>query len=470
MGSAFSVGSYYRSHPIPDDWDGKPEDYEALKIVIRERMENSKELYQLLHGVQMIITRRNSAKASTEFIEYGYADLINTVIEKKYLNSDILAIATIILSHIIEASPDCGYPMVHTHKCLKTLSDVLPKLYRKSSIIQVLATMCDLGQYYGDAGDLNPDELYQRLLKLISKHSDAPSLCSSAVTVIAYTLVGRKEDNIPRFLGYGGVEAVCNLFSAYISNDTVAFACSNVLSVLSLQPASARDVVQMGGIELLVEYVRTRRDPEALAASIHALQNILWESTSTRLRALNLGLVAAVRDATGGGAQIAQYIGYSALCLATLFSVDATFKRGEERAAAVEALDYLKTRDGANKRVLHALSIINRVEDPRACGCREAGVCSRTRIDKCKEHGGFMYCEKCGVPQFMFRCATCSDPLKVYCLACKERCHKGHKGETFFFTAHCDCENKECCCPPPSHHPLSSTSLSSGNNNNNDDK
>ena len=253
---------------------------------------------------------------------------------------------------------------------------------------------------------------------------------------------------------------MCGLLSEYIANGTVAFNCSSVLGVMSLQPASARDVVQMGGIELLVECVRRQRDPEALAAAIHALQNILWESASTRLRALNLGVVDAIREVTAPERAAALFVGYAALCLATLFAVDATFKR-PERAAAAAVLSSLGMRFGGNMRVTHALSIISRAEDERACECRERGVCSRKRIEKCKEHGGFMYCEKCGVPQFLFRCATCADPLKVYCLACKERCHKGHKGETFFFTAHCDCENEDCCSPCENN--------SNNNNNGNDD-
>lgn len=447
MGGVFSVEGYYRNKGYPKEWGGKPEEYEALKEIMYERIGKPNEIYQMLLGIDTFVSKGiNKSTFAKEFVSYGYVDLVSDIVKKYWLNDDILIMSFTLLRNMAEASSDAGTVMVHSYGSLKLLLDIIPKLIKENLVGYCTASICILSQFYSALADVDAETLYKRMFKLIAKYNSNVSICSSAVTSMAYTLNAQKNVNIPLFVKLGGTEKICSLFSTYITNDNLVFYCATVLSILSFAPGGALDVVQMGGIELLIEYVKTGNDPDSLGNCIHALQNIFWESTSTRLRALDLGVVNAVERVAHFGGSVRGYVGFIALSMATLFAVDATFKRGE-RERALNIVNYLFSCYSDNKRVEHGLSILSRREDPRACKCRNAQVCSRTEIKKCGAHGGFMYCEKCGVPQFMFKCTTCGDPFKVYCLVCKERCHKGHKGETFFFTAHCDCENSECCTP-----------------------
>lgn len=451
MGNTFSVTGFYRNKSIPSDWSGLPEEYEALKSLMYEYMDKNNELYQMLYGVYGALKKSNGPRYAREFVEYGYIELINEIIKKKYLNYDILSMAFTVLRNIIDAFYESGYTMVNECMCLKVVSEVVQKLVKKDSLICATTFMSTLAQFYTSNNDIDVNDLYPQLLKLMQKHHDNITICSSVMTIFTFTLNPGNVNNIPTFLKSGGMEKVFWLLSEYPTNDTITFGCFKAFGILSFSRDGARDIVQMGGIEAIVEYIRTRRDPETLCISLHSLQGILWESTSTRLRALNLGIVDAIRNVVNVPGQSEFYPGFVGLCLATLFSVDPTFKRDSEREVAYGIVNSIPigTNERVRRRLEHSRSIIRRVEDPRACECRKARVCSRTRIRKCGGHGGFMYCDVCGTPQFLFRCFTCGDSLKVYCLACKERCHKGHKGETFFFAANCDCENSKCCSPPP---------------------
>lgn len=446
MGTVFSIDYTRKEARIVHEWKDTNEEYEALKSVGYKRIHHPNDLYQVLHAVYSLLVANRNSEYARHFLGHGYVDLIFDAIKWHPLNIDISLIALDVLSQLSD-DPECKKAMLGPMGCIDALAALLPRAVWDKTIAHILACMVSITLNPGPI-KFNPSVVYQRLLGLAEKYSKDHIICAAAITTIAQTLycgVGRYG---PVLLGLRGVERVCSVFSAHMGNKNVVFACAAVFHVMSHISSGRRDVVQMGGIELLVSALKTVTDPLSLQMSVAALQNSVWESPSARVRALNLGALGAIQRVMDlAGTNVDVQVACS-MCLAILFSVDATFKR-PERLDAVPLVLNAAARFPDTARFEHPKEILSRMEQPVIRDCRTAHVCTRTVAKNCKRHGGFMYCPECSVPQFMFRCLTCKDcGDKVFCLSCKERCHKGHKGETFFIAAGCDCVNNACCSPP----------------------
>ena len=415
-------------------------------------MESPNELYQLLAGLKKSMTGDNS-KYVSEFVDYGYVELMLEVLEKKYLNKDIVYMACMDLSYLAEKR---FLPMiVHSIKGIQALSEVLPKLLQKNSVFAVTACLRYFSFEYRGEGDADLAVLYQRLFKILHRYEGTQDVRRNALIAMGGLMSGGKEAAISKFVELNGTEKVCNLFTKHNGDATVLDGCSCVFTNMLYSQEGARDILQMGGLELTISSVRTSSELKAINTGLTTIMSICLGDVSAPTRALNLGIMDILRHyarVPGTDKALMKTIAY---CLCGLFCIDSTFKT-PWRVEAAELMNEICLKFPGSKGLRRIADSFNRVEDPKARECREANVCSRAGIGECIKHPGSQPCKKCYVPQFFFRCATCKGGYnKVFCWACKERCHKGHKGDTYFYLGRCDCENEECC------HPLKESSSSS---------
>lgn len=450
MGGVFSVDSYYIGKAYPTDWNGGPEEYEALKAIMYERIGEPNEIYQMLLGISKIIERNNRQKCSAEFFDFGYTDLINDVIKKYHLNDDIVGVACTILIDFIVYT-EYGSTMVHSNGCLRVLSDLLTSHLKPDTMMCVIRVIKSLAYYYKYDVDVDISILYRRLLKIIHKYEDSLGICSLAVESMARTLYNDDNNNmsIQKFLKLNGVEEVYKLLTKHADSEKILTACSLAFESLSNRKEGIQDVLHIGGIEAIIDSVKIVRNIDALNSGLDVIASFSLNESSLCMRALDLGILDILRLVLEERGIDKSVFKTAALCLAILFSIDLTFKSGYREEATI-IMDDIVAKFPESKGIRVFSDSFRRVENFAANECRKKCVCTRAGFGKCMKHPSDMYCKLCYVPQFLFKCSTCKfNSKKVYCLSCKERCHKGHKGETIFYVGRCDCNDPKCCCPPP---------------------
>lgn len=200
-------------------------------------------------------------------------------------------------------------------------------------------------------------------------------------------------------------------------------------------------ISRAGGIDVIIEAMSSQIND---AGVCYSGCGVLW-NTSTGIKSIQedavlkggLVLLLSVIEKYGDNMKIMEK------CCAAMGTLLSSTNVWEKFCSdvVVDAVEKCHRRFNDSKIITQFYLGLKRTNDPYASSAISMGFCTKEKYEKCSAFcrcDDGVYCPNCYVQQKGYRCITCDkgEP-KLYCKACWEKDHKGHKGEEFFCPMRC---------------------------------